>query len=276
MPSGVSNTDVKLKIFEDTGDGFSLVGSQDAPVTYDQWIRFSLTATLSSSLTDLYIRMHFDSADAEQSIWVDGLQLEKKNAPTTVCYGDLARCSWTGFAHASTSTRTSSEVSLDSHIDIVSGNSVQTHLIRIQAPYDADVTWPNTAHLIWDCVADGNNLIRLYYHTGKDKFTVIVAESGSRVAIESSVQAFSAGDWILLVVAIDFSGNAILYIDGDQDGSGDTSSLSAPSLSYWSIGSNYAGDQVFNGTIAEYAVFDRALSAGEVAALYRVDDSVGR
>ena len=44
------------------------------------------------------------------TIYLLGYQVEEKSYPTVICWGDIHGCSWTGTAHASTSTRTAARV----------------------------------------------------------------------------------------------------------------------------------------------------------------------
>jgi hypothetical protein len=114
----------------------------------------------------------------------------------------------------------------------------------------------------------------LAFDASSDRFQVWI--NGSLCG-ESSVQEFAAGDWLDLVVTVDSDGYAKLYVNGVQDGQADISALSVPSLSSWCVGSSYSGSTFqCNCAIAEYSVFDRALIAAEVMALYRTDMTVGR
>ena len=67
------------------------------------------------------------------------------------------------------------------------------------------------------------------------------------------------GDWVDLVVALDFDGSEYkLFVNGIEVSS-NLADLVAPSLNVWQVGNNYAGSKQGGFAIAEFSVFDRAL-----------------
>ena len=87
--------------------------------------------------------------------------------------------------------------------------------------------------------------------------------------LESSTGALTTGTWQLVTATFD-NGAAKLYINGNQVASstmGFTSIYSAGN-SNLNIGRDPAGSQYFDGRIDEAAVYNRALSAGEISTLY--------
>ena len=62
---------------------------------------------------------------------------------------------------------------------------------------------------------------------------------------------------------------AHLYLDGDEDAAGQLASLYTPAGATWNIGGFREGGTSFRGSIDDVRVFDAALTATQVAALYR-------
>ncbi|MHC4714277.1 MAG: M56 family metallopeptidase [Planctomycetota bacterium] len=66
--------------------------------------------------------------------------------------------------------------------------------------------------------------------------------------------------WYHIAVTVDESGNLTIYVNGEEDLSGEVTTTQ--------VGSLYIGKSGFKGLIDEFMVFDRALSKSEVARLY--------
>jgi len=104
-----------------------------------------------------------------------------------------------------------------------------------------------------------------------DKFRFWISTdgtSGTITHVPSNLQ-FSANIWYH-VVGVYNGSRMTLYINGEEDNSVAKSGNIFVSDSEWNIGAfNYAGDAYFDGTIDDIRVYDRALSAQEIAQLYR-------
>jgi hypothetical protein len=82
----------------------------------------------------------------------------------------------------------------------------------------------------------------------------------------------SDGNWHLVTWSIIRSGNVTAYVDGVAVGTGSVSAISAYTLtdsssSFWT-GCNYTGGSNFSGNIDEIMIWNRALPASEIRALY--------
>jgi hypothetical protein len=110
------------------------------------------------------------------------------------------------------------------------------------------------------------------YYASEDKFKVQV--NAAETCLDSSLQTFRAGDWIELIVTLDFSNDSCrLYINGDLD-TEDTVPLAAPTLVDWVLGDFYnASGRIGGFAFSEYTVFDSVLTTEEVQALYRAGGS---
>ena len=85
-------------------------------------------------------------------------------------------------------------------------------------------------------------------------------------SLQSGASALQAGTWTH-VVAVRQNGQASLYVNGTSVQNGSLTG-DAGSAGGFSIGNAYPSSSSFVGTIDEPEVFDRALSASEIASLY--------
>jgi len=114
---------------------------------------------------------------------------------------------------------------------------------------------------------DAKRLALLFDYVTSDRFRVYI-NGDYRIAANS--QTFLAGDWLHLVVTVDYTNDVYtLYLNGVAIGSS-TAALSAPTgLVKWALGSLYDGSADQSGwAFGEYAVWNRVLSASEIAMLY--------
>ena len=103
---------------------------------------------------------------------------------------------------------------------------------------------------------------------------ILVQVNAADPCLDSSLQTFKAGDWIELIVTLDFASDSHrLYINGDLEDE-DTVPLSAPTLVDWVLGDFFNESGRIGGfAFSEYTVFDGTLTTEEVQALYRADGS---
>lgn len=241
-----------------------------------QWERLVGSWTNNTGGTvDVQVWLVNRFGDGATSAWFDGVQAEKLAAPTSYTDGTLGTgYAWTGAAHNSTSTRAATNANLDAYVSYLSNNNAVTHSIWVQARYDADATWPTTSGLPARVVeyrgADDSNRVGLRFEPSTDD--QLSAYINGAVRITATNQTFVAGDWLHLVLALDFGSNAYhLYLNGELVGSS-TASLTAPtSLATWKLGTLFNGDATYGGGWAfnEYTVYNSILSPEQVAALYQ-------
>jgi hypothetical protein len=153
-------------------------------------------------------------------------------------------------------------LNLDAYASLVSGVLPLTIATWVQVQYDADATWPNGGTNYLSDMYSATGRWSLYYTDLGDYW---VFKYGGTTIMTSSVQTFSAGDWIHLAVAIDTS-DAQLYINGVLDDSY-VSALIAQTITDWTVGSIYFGGFGGGFILGEHSVFGRALTGQEVAAI---------
>lgn len=236
----------------------------------DAWQRF--TFILPCILTgDLGKLLFYGSGT--YNLYIANVQVEHADYSTSYLDGSLGTgYAWTDTPHASTSTRAATAVNLDAHAGMLSDLNTVTHSIWVQAQYDADdASWPcgaNDARII-DYIAGvyNNNRLMLRFEPNTDDQLSVYLNGGNRIT--DTGQTFDAGDWLHLVVTLDYANDLYcLYLNGTLIGSA-TTALTAPTgLTDWVIGTRYGDGQPGGWAFGEYAVFNRVLTAEEVAAMY--------
>lgn len=119
-------------------------------------------------------------------------------------------------------------------------------------------------------------LIANGYNTGHQGYTAALTNSGwSKEKGPEKGTALQKDEWILTTVTFDGSEKEMsLYEDGKLIGTEKTDadlSVLADSTQNW-IGYGQFKNQIFNGLVADFKIYDYAMSADEVAATYNISD----
>lgn len=220
------------------------------------------------------VRPSFYNLDTGMTYYVDAFCLEPTDGVTPYCDGTQSGGSWTSTAHASTSNRTATEIQYDDFAELLSGEDSVSIRLVIQAPLDSDdARWPvnGATNSILDIRgASDSHRIYISYSSSGDIFRVYI-NGDWRIA--SSAQSFKAGDWIELLLTLDFANNDYkLYVNGDEDGT-DTTSLSAPTLgsgsSTFNLGSTYTAASHGCFAFAEVAIWTKEIAdQNDIAEMY--------
>ena len=232
------------------------------------WQLHKLSVPVVAEDLTFYISVRVADAD----VLIDCAQMTATAYATTYIDGDQGTgYIWNGdgTAHANTSTRAATVINLNAHAPMLNRDIV-THSLWVQARYDAsDANWPcgaNEAYL-FDCHGTGTDRALVTFDPNtNDSFRFYTIGD---YRITAANQTFKAGDWLNVVVTIDYAADSYkLYLNGALIGSS-TTALSAPTtLATWRVGARYNGTQYGGWYIGEYAVFGRVLTAEEVAGLY--------
>ena len=122
------------------------------------------------------------------TVYLLAYQVEEKTYPTTICWGDLIGCSWTGTAHASTSTRTAARVRWTAK-DLIDIAEFTVVLVWMPNKGSSDFSGVG-AYFLYDAVMTFRLLTTNVYRLG----------DGTN-SIDTSTVTFAAGDIEVLHVA---------------------------------------------------------------------------
>jgi len=206
------------------------------------------------------------------TFYSDAWQVEAKAYATSYCDGSLGYgYAWTGTAHASTSTRTANECNLDAHGGLISGKNTLSFRLAVQPLYAANATWPiATPNLFMDAYGGATDRLFVSYGADTDVFRVWLQSGAVSIQLESSTQTFGAGDWLDIVVTLDFTTDSYkLYVNGVLEDT-DTTACTAPTVAQWNLGSYYNATNQMGAAFCELGVFGRVLAANEVSQLFEL------
>lgn len=241
--------------------GSSIVERVDSDGVRGRWVRIHTTQLLSGD-GDGWLRVQATSAPtAGKYVYIDGFQCEAGSL-TSYCDGDQGTgYAWTGTSHASTSTRTETQVSLATQSELISAISPLCLSMWVQMPYDSDGVWPSDS-IDNRVFVFGSGGDYVYLAWRPDEMRWRLWSNLTSTALQAA-DTFTAGDWVHIAITTDGTAWS-LYLNGALAGSANLGAT--PAVTYWALGSNANGG---NFTYAEYAVFDSALTPEQVAALHQ-------
>jgi hypothetical protein len=252
-----------------------------------QWHRLKLTvnATFEQGGSTTFINFGITDADnGTATAYIYEVQVEAQGYATTYCDGDQGYgYSWSGTPHASRSSRTATglAVPVGGNLDMLSSQSGSL-VMWLQLPYDGGGAWGLWGR-IWEygdwsspITADW---IATHFDEDGDGITTAIYRANDESIRDTGWQSvsYAADDWIMLAVAWD-SSFLEMYWNGEWLGAIDSPNLfSAYNFDHFLIGAaDVSGVSMSNLTCGLLTTFDRALTANEVAALYRVGVSASR
>ena len=236
------------------------------------WERLSTSAT--TTVGNVYrVRIVVPSG---ATVYIDGVQAESTWLTAYFDGSFGSGFAWSGTAHASTSTATKTDAVLDGLAPLVSSRTSYSIRMMVQMPYGSSEAWPSgSSNYVMALGAGSSSYVRLFY-LDKDDATypsilhMVVRDTSVAYAnVRSAALTFSAGDWLDVVMTLDYSADIYrLYINGTLAAQS-TTALSGVAATEWRLGASYTGTTQSGITVAEYAVFDSILTPEQVAALYQ-------
>lgn len=236
------------------GDGTMItVGTVPAPE--DGWKRYSLTGSPDyADRTSVRAYLRFNGADTSgQGYYTDCWQLEAKASPTPYCDGSLgAGHTWTGTAHASSSTRAAAHLAYTASDLVALSGGTMMAWVYTEALTGADRyvcrCSPGTGGIILQGAS--NNTYAGYWGT-----------------YPISLGAIVPGIWTHLALTRDTTGTLRSYRDGQQVHQLPAGDI-AGTLATMYVGRSTSNAWWWNGLIDDLVILDRGLSAAEVRAVY--------
>jgi hypothetical protein len=266
---GAWTASVYLKAYTaaDVGDNVSVrirfnytdVTTADTAVNHAlaaDWTRVSVSATANGAKTVSSIEVHVrDLLSQSAHQWLmDAVQLEVGAIASPYCDGTLGDGhTWSGTAHASTSSRTAGSLTYPT------AGSLPTNVGTVMAWVAPSYLHPTDAQTVLRAsgTTAGHIMLRLN-SVGKPQ-----AYWGTGAVTAAS--AITAGAWTH--VAMTYDGATVsLYVNGVLSTSGASSGFSGmPASMYVGV---YSGAEWFGGLLDDLVILDRAAAADEIRAVY--------
>ena len=267
VPSNFDGNTPVLNVYD--GAAFTtLLGTVSSTVT-DEWELLTVENVTPSTTTLRVVAFSSGTPTAGRSFYIDSVQVEAKTYCTPYADGSLdvvqpdgtsGQHSWSGTAHASSSTRTASRLT-----QLTAGN--------IKAEIGTVMAWIkpiNVGHaaqviLLANGSTAGQILLRLNA-SGQ------LAGTWGTSTVTYTTTPLTAKVWTH--VAMTYNGATVkLYINGTEVNSGSSSGFSGMPTTMF-IGRTNSAAQYLNGYLDELAILDRAATADEIRAIYESDAPV--
>jgi tetratricopeptide (TPR) repeat protein len=255
-----------------------------------QWYRWHLTfANKSGGPWDEYITIYVvQSLKDDLTLYLDGVQYEEKAYPTTLCHGDAGdgyQWNGDGTPYVSTSERQAARCEMDAAGDF-DYSSDHTVLVWMELSHESG-EGPSDPAVFHYGRYDTNNSISLMFHRDSGTLRLYAKDNAGvwheRNSMNNPTQpadGYEASAWYMLGYRYDQSENrANLIWDGQVGEQGTDTAWPSADNTYHRLGIGCrpnGGDNLSGGAVGMVAVFSRALTTVEVAALYRVDVYAGR
>lgn len=124
---------------------------------------------------------------------------------------------------------------------------------------------------LWFSVSDGSNNAYMFINTGVSN-KVILVDGGGLAQVTSNNPVAGTGVWIHVVAVFTGVNDRTIYLDNDPASSTASGGILANTMIYSSLGQFWNGSigaNYFDGLISDFAIWDVALTAEDVNALFK-------
>lgn len=252
-----------MRVYEVADGDYSNHATSTRMTIADTWIYHTITLTCRADHEFFLVRLYLGDRSSSRAVYWDAVQAEKKDRPSPYCDGSLGTGhSWSGAAHASTSSRTVTSLSY-----AITSGAQYTIAGWVRFP------WTCATNTQWSRVfgwgSDINNRLTLYCNITNDHIQMAhLTGSGTDLYLNNCLPILETTPDTWVHFALTYDGTTVrVYQNGIETGNGLASPLASPATLFWP-GEDYNGGSFSNGWHDEYIVLDHALDATEVAALH--------
>lgn len=244
-----------------SANGLSVIGTEG------DWTVYGVRIVAAQSSGSTTLELVISGADTSKAFHVGHVQVEQKTYSTPPCTGAMGPGhSWSGTAHASTSSRTAAQIAYDDEMpDLIQPQGSACGWFCAGGVQSATTGW----RLLDARGASNAERIMLRIHYNDNKLDLYV-NGGYRITDVGS-GTWSVGEWIFWAVTWDFDADAFVvyvYQDGTLYSDSDTTTLAFPGLTTLTLGVDTGGAAWCNGYLDDVRIFDYVLTAAEVTAIY--------
>ncbi len=195
---------------------------------------------------------------AGQTIYVDGFQLEAKGYITSLAYGDLPGCAWSGTAHASTTTRGAGILRLPSAGKVSIG---QGTLRVVWKAARASTTYSDVRYLF---AVQTSLLVNFTAYWDNTTTKWVFSDSATSISRSSGTDSFSAGD-VIVFHFVWSSAGITMYVNGSELATSATYTLANITADILVGVDNATYSAQIGGTFLDFSSFGGALTATQIA-----------
>ncbi len=123
---------------------------------------------------------------------------------------------------------------------------------------------------LWFCMSDGSNNVYVFINTGLSN-KVILVDGGGLAQVTSNNPVSGTGVWVHVVGVFTGANDRTLYLDNDPATNTDLGGVMANTLTVSALGQFWNGSiaaNYFDGLISDFAMWNTALTAADVNALF--------
>ena len=279
VPSDWDGGTPSLRLYD--GASYTTLIDSISSTKTDEWERLVLTDIQTTSSTLRIVAFAGGSASTGKVFYVDAVQAEQKAYVTPYCDGSLDvvhpdgdenNHTWSGTAHASTSSRVRSFVKYDA-TDIIKAE-IGTFMCWVHS--DTASGTPASAGQCgifrwWD--ASGTESMYLRLNANRNAFSFL-SYSGSSITLNLvGGVTYAADEWHH--VAVTWEADEVkIYVDGILENTDTNWTVPTIGSKDLYVGVNLAPSQHFNGKLDEVVFLDRVASADEIRAIFESDAPV--
>jgi hypothetical protein len=254
ISSGANTVTIGVQYFDAAVNPLAATTTTAALTT--DWARCMLSGAAPTGATSCYLYVARSTSGAH-TYRVDGMLFEAAASASGYADGSMPGCTWSGTGHASTSTRGTASYLTYPISNVKAAAGTIAMWVRL------DALNPNGGAL-WQA-GDANAEHDAYITSGG-----VVAYRTNGTSLTGAT--LSTGTWYHVVFTWDVSADTrAIYVNGAQSGSTGTVGAT-PSLHATAFGVGYSphigASYVHIGLIDDLAVYDRAMTSDEVAAMY--------
>lgn len=255
-------TTARIRIYDNTNTT-TRVTATGASSNEWEFLSCSWTNTTGGAVD---IRIYIDNLDSAgvSSVWYDAIQAEKKAYATAYCDGSLPGHTWSGTAHASSSSRADSKIE---YTELMGELPRAAWTLMFYIYSFAAYGIPNNVYAV-QVGADSSNHAILYYNTAAPgALRVAWTTGGTTTHFNMSGNIMSPGRWHHVALTYD-GAMARGYIDGVETAATARTVL-VNNISRISIGGRYtsSANHAPAFLIDEVVLADRAVPADEIRAI---------
>jgi len=207
--TGTGNLSIR---WYDASYTYLLINACSFDATLHTWRRYDCTHAAPATAVWAYVMIRFSGMSDSVELYADALSFSH-GLPTTYGDGDHGPgYSWTGAAHASTSERLTTTITMPPYaLNALDGTDAYSLRIRYTPQYSSTADWPDSAVLFDLRGVTDNQRVTVSYEDADDKYHIYLNGADR---FQTSARTFAAGEERDLWIGLDFDDMARVIENG--------------------------------------------------------------